>query len=83
MVHDADSAYGYLVVLGGLDSTFCKMDLRILYEDDIPESQEWEKLSEPTHLELLTGEKAGITILDHRQDIHLLEGQIAQERKHA
>lgn len=42
------------------------MDINILYESEISENSEWEKLKEPTELDRLTSEKAGLTILDYK-----------------
>lgn len=68
------------MILGGLDSNFCSMDINILYETDIQEKSEWEKLNEPTNIEKLTREKASATILDYKQYIHSLDEQISQQR---
>ena len=59
------------------------MELCILYETETAENSEWEPLSEPTNLELLTSEVAGLTILDHKKYIHGLDELICKERKRA
>lgn len=48
MVEPSLSNEKYMVVLGGLDFTFCGMELNILFEAEIDENLEWEKLKEPT-----------------------------------
>ncbi|KRX03256.1 hypothetical protein PPERSA_09268 [Pseudocohnilembus persalinus] len=70
-----------MVILGGLDFTFCSMELCILYETDADQVQEWEQLQEPSEIDLVAQEKAGLMIFENKQQINELNDLISQERQ--
>lgn len=51
MVESSVNSDKYLLVLGGLSSVFCSMELCILYETETSENIEWEKVQEPSELD--------------------------------
>jgi hypothetical protein len=69
-------------IQGGLENTYCQMDMYKLVETDAKQNVEWEKLEEPNYMDALTTDIAGSTILDQKNYISELEHIISMERSY-
>jgi len=69
-----------MVVIGGLDSVYCNMDIYKLVETEFRDKVQWEKLTRPSPMEKMASEIAGATLLDQRNYMDELEHIISHER---
>jgi len=66
--------------LGGLNSSYCSMDLCVFYETDYRPTTEWEQVKLPDEKEKVASDIAGLSILENKKYLHLLDELIADER---
>ncbi|CAK56809.1 unnamed protein product (macronuclear) [Paramecium tetraurelia] len=70
-----------ILIMGGIEQTYCSMDMYFLSQGSINQNAEWEQLKEPTELEKQTNDAANQIIMEGKMYLNQIEEAMMKERQ--